>query len=185
VPKGWSAAALAFAVVAGGTGCTADDGRVTLAFEPEEGAEEAYETVIESTTFTDLPGTPAVTETDQTGLRTTQRVLDVSDGGVRVEVALNRPGIGTRTFVVRLDRAAQLTTVEEVEGVPAAALGDLGLSEIFPRPPAPRRTGRSLRASAGSSTTRCCSRRAAPRPTSRGQGDSSSSGSRTARRPPP
>jgi hypothetical protein len=41
VPKGWSTAALAFAVVAGGTGCTADDGRVTLAFEPEEGAEGA------------------------------------------------------------------------------------------------------------------------------------------------
>jgi hypothetical protein len=131
VPKGWSAAALALAV-AGATGCTADDGRVTLAFEPEEGAEEAYQTVVESITVTDLPGSPAVTETDQTRLRTTQRVLDVSDDGVRVEVALTRPGIGSRTFVVRFDRAAQLTTVEEVEGIPAAALGDLGLSEIFP-----------------------------------------------------
>jgi hypothetical protein len=59
-------------------------------------------------------------------------VLDVGDDGVRVEVALTRAGIGTRTFVVRFDRAAQLTTVEQVEGIPAAALGELGLSEIFP-----------------------------------------------------
>ena len=91
-----------------------------------------YETVVESVTVTDLPGGPPITETDQTRLVTHQRVLDVSDEGVRVEVALTRPGIGTRTFVVLFDRAGQLTAVEQVEGIPAEALGALGLSEIFP-----------------------------------------------------
>jgi hypothetical protein len=33
---------------------------------------------------------------------------------------------------MRFDRAAQLTAVESVEGIPAEALGSLGLSEIFP-----------------------------------------------------
>src|SRR5437588_271995 len=37
-----------------------------------------------------------------------------------------------RTFVVRVDRAAQLAEVRSVEGVPASALGGLGLAEIFP-----------------------------------------------------
>jgi len=115
-----------------GAGCASDDGTVTLAFEPAEGAEVQYETVVESVTVTDLPGSAPTTETDSTRLTTRQRVLDVSDEGVRVEVALTRPGIGTRTFVVRFDRAAQLTTVEQVEGIPAEALGELGLSEIFP-----------------------------------------------------
>jgi hypothetical protein len=59
-------------------------------------------------------------------------VLEVGDDGVRVEVALSRPGIGTRTVVVRFDRAAQLTAVESVEGIPADALGELGLTEVFP-----------------------------------------------------
>jgi hypothetical protein len=59
-------------------------------------------------------------------------VLDVSGDVVRVRVVLERAGSGARTYVMRFDRAAQLTEVESVEGIPAAALGQLGLSEIFP-----------------------------------------------------
>ena len=123
-------AAAALAVLAVG-GC-GDDGAVELAFRPAEGAELRYETAVESTTATDVPCQAPSRRTDSTTLATTQRVLDVGDDGVRVEVALSRPGIGTRTFVVRFDRAAQLTAVESVEGIPASALGELGLSEVFP-----------------------------------------------------
>jgi hypothetical protein len=59
-------------------------------------------------------------------------VLDAGGDTTRIEVTLDRPGVGARTFVMRFDRAAQLTAVESVEGIPAEALGELGLSEIFP-----------------------------------------------------
>lgn len=123
------AAALGVGLVAG---CGDDDGRVTLAFRPPEGTELRYTTEVESSTTTDLPCQPPETRTDRTSLESTQVVLEHDGAAVRVEVALTRPGIGTRTFVVRFDRAAQLTAVESVEGIPAEALGDLGLSEIFP-----------------------------------------------------
>jgi hypothetical protein len=124
------AAAAALPVVL--LGACDDDGAVELAFRPAEGAELRYRTAVESVTVTDVPCEPPSTRTDRTTLETTQRVLEVGDDGVRVEVSLSRAGIGTRTFVVRFDRAAQLTEVEEVEGIPAAALGELGLSEVFP-----------------------------------------------------
>lgn len=126
-----SVALLAIALVGAGCG-DGDDGRVTIAFAPPEGTELRYVTEVEATTTTDLPCQPAETRTDRTRLDATQVVLRDDGPGVRVRVALTREGIGTRTFVMRFDRAAQLTAVEEVEGIPAAALGDLGLSEIFP-----------------------------------------------------
>ena len=120
------------AVVAAASAACGNDGTVALAFRPDEGAELRYRTAVESVTVTDVPCEPPSTRTDRTTLETTQRVLEVGDDGVRVEVSLSRAGIGTRTFVVRFDRAAQLTAVEEVEGIPAAAFGELGLSEVFP-----------------------------------------------------
>ena len=120
------AAVLALAL----TGC--EDDTVDLSFRPEEGDELVYETRVESTTSTDLPCQAPSTRTDRATLTATHRVLEVGDGGVRVEVALARPGVGTRTVVVRFDRAAQLTAIDEVEGIAASALGDLGLSEVFP-----------------------------------------------------
>jgi hypothetical protein len=110
-----------------------EPGTVTLAFRPEAGQELDYDTSVESTTTTDVPcHGPATTRSDRTRLDSHQRILDVGDDGVLVEVALTRPRLGTRTFTVRFDRAAQLTAVEQVEGIPAVALGGLGLSEIFP-----------------------------------------------------
>jgi hypothetical protein len=85
------------------------------------------------------PSHPPVVPADITARH---HVLDASDGTTRVEVQLAREGLGQRTFVMRFDRAAQLTAVESVEGIPAEALGSLGLSEIFPAaagaPPARR-----------------------------------------------
>jgi hypothetical protein len=125
-------AALAVAAVL--PACGDGDGRVTLAYRPPVGTETRYVTEVSSTTISAglEPCQVADTRADRTRLDATQRVLDRDDSLARVEVALSRDGIGTRTFVVRFDRAAQLTAVESVEGIPAAALGDLGLSEIFP-----------------------------------------------------
>lgn len=122
---------LVVAVVLLAAGCE-DDGTVELTFRPATGDQLAYETEVESTTATDVPCQPPSRRTDRATLATTQEVLDVGDDGVLVEVVLSRRGIGARTFVVRFDRAAQLTAVEEVEGIPASALGELGLSEVFP-----------------------------------------------------
>src|SRR5205085_12067235 len=72
---------------------------------------------------------PGVISADFTA---SHRVLDAHNGTTRVEVRLERQGGGERTFIMRFDRAAQLTAVESVEGIPAEVLGSLGLSEIFP-----------------------------------------------------
>ena len=58
--RGAKATVLAVVLVAAAAGCASDDGTVTLAFEPAEGAEVEYETVVESVTVTDLPGSPPV-----------------------------------------------------------------------------------------------------------------------------
>ena len=48
-------------------------------------------------------------------------------------VRLSGAGQQPRDFVVRVDRAGQLATIETVEGVPSAALGNLGISELLLR----------------------------------------------------
>ncbi|MGH9138025.1 MAG: hypothetical protein ACRD0G_13440 [Acidimicrobiales bacterium] len=107
-------------------------GTVELTFAPPVGTELDYETEVESLTVTDRPGEPPTTERVATSLDVHQQVVEIRDDGVLVDVALTQPSIGTRTFTVRFDRAAQLTAFEAVEGVPSEAIGELGLSEIFP-----------------------------------------------------
>ncbi|MEY2452838.1 MAG: hypothetical protein QOD92_2412 [Acidimicrobiaceae bacterium] len=113
------------------TGCR--DDHVTITYQPRPGAAYEYTIHVVSSTTSAFPGSPAsqppVVPADITARH---RVLDASDGTTRVEVQLEREGLGQRTFVMRFDRAAQLTAVESVEGIPAEALGSLGLSEIFP-----------------------------------------------------
>ncbi|CAN5217257.1 hypothetical protein BH18ACT4_BH18ACT4_08330 [soil metagenome] len=104
------------------------DDTVDLGFRPDAGGTYSYEARVTSDTVTDLSGQLPGTVRDRTVLDVHQRVLDVGDDGVRVEVVLRRAGIGDRVFVMRFDRAAQLTAVESVEGIPAEALGQLGLS---------------------------------------------------------
>ena len=119
---------LASCVIAG-----CGDDHVTIAYRPPAGSTFTYAIHVESSTITSLPGRagePAAAV--PADLIAHQRVLDAREGTTRVEVTLEREGIGRRTFVMRFDRAAQLTAVESVEGIPAEALGSLGLSEIFP-----------------------------------------------------
>jgi hypothetical protein len=113
------------------SGCR--DDHVTIVFHPKVGAVFDYRIHVVSSTRTALPDRPKATPPSATAdLSARQRVLDTTNGTSRVEVRLTRQGIGERTFVMRFDRAAQLTAVDSVEGIPTEALGALGLSEIFP-----------------------------------------------------
>ena len=109
------------------------DDHVTIVFHPKPDTVLAYDIHVESSSTTALAGQPPrTTHPASAELTAHQRVLDVKDGITRIEVDLSRVGTGSRTFIMRFDRAAQLTAVESVEGIPAEALGSLGLSEIFP-----------------------------------------------------
>jgi hypothetical protein len=123
-------ALVAVATVALG-GCR--DDHVTIAYHPAPGSTFDYTVHVESSTVTVLPDRSSdPVKPAPADLTARQRVLDSDGATTRVEVTLGREGIGSRTFVMRFDRAAQLTAVESVEGIPAGALGSLGLSEIFP-----------------------------------------------------
>jgi len=109
------------------------DDHVKIVFDPRPGTVLAYDIHVVSSSTTTLAGQdPKSSSSPPADLTARQRVLDANGGTTRVEVDLERAGIGARTFVMRFDRAAQLTAVESVEGIPAEALGSLGLSEIFP-----------------------------------------------------
>ena len=109
------------------------DDHVTIAFDPNPGTVLDYHVHVVSSSTTALEGQAVKSSPPSAAdLTARQRVLDAHGETTRVEVELSRVGTGTRTFVMRFDRAAQLTAVESVEGIPADALGSLGLSEIFP-----------------------------------------------------
>lgn len=113
-----------------GAGCR--DGTVRLALRPSPGERSDYRIEVRAVAVTRLGDeAPRRTVTD-TVLRSRHRVLGSGPDGGQVEVRLSPEGGDTATFVVRVDRAAQPIQVERIEGLPAGALGDLGLSEIFP-----------------------------------------------------
>lgn len=118
------AAAVAFA----GLGAC-DERAVRLEYRPGAGERAAYALEVTTVTTTALKGESSRTKEDAFSLHVAHRVLSE---GTRVAVRLMGPGDAPRDFVVRLDRAGQLTSVDTVEGLPAEALGDLGLSEVFP-----------------------------------------------------
>lgn len=125
------------AVVAGlavlAAGCR--PGGVLVTFRPEAGADYDYRIEVASSSVVEVDGRPAEREHDRVTLRARHEVLSTGPRGTRVEVRLqaaddeNGP---PRTFVVTLDRSARLAEIERIENVPAAALGELGPSEIFP-----------------------------------------------------
>lgn len=127
----WFAVVAVGALSAGAVAC--DDPAVTLTYHPAVGAKTSYELRVDTSTTTKLDGQPTSARTDSFVLQSDQTVRAAARGSdTRVKVVLRGDGQRTRTFVVRLDRAGQLATVETVEGVPAASLGDLGISELLP-----------------------------------------------------
>ena len=123
-------AVVALLVAAPLAGC--DDDTVVLTFRPEVGSRYTYEVEVDSVVTRTLEGAQPSERREHAVLRATHTVLAAGPGGVRVQVVLRRAGSGSRTFVVRFDRAAQLQAVESIEGIEVETLGELGLSEIFP-----------------------------------------------------
>src|SRR5205823_6612855 len=110
--------ALLTAIVAVAVGC--GGGGVRIAFRPQPGARYEYVVTVHSTLRTELGDQPAQTDDQETVLRATHTVLRSQRAElVRVRVQLRTPGGTTRTFVVDLDRAAQLDAIETIEGLPA------------------------------------------------------------------
>lgn len=107
-------------------------GTVKIAFSPEEGAAYAYVIEVESETTTLVSGQEPRHSSNTFTLRAKHEVQSTDSDGSEVRVTLQAAGGEPRQLLVRLDRAAQLTEVVQVEGLPAEVLGELGLSEIFP-----------------------------------------------------
>jgi hypothetical protein len=105
---------------------------VLLTFRPEVGATYRYEVVVRSAATRRVDGGPPKVEREEARFDARHTVVDADDGGIRVEIQLQRAGSAARTFVVRYDRAAQLEAVESIEGISVATLSGLGLAEIFP-----------------------------------------------------
>ena len=112
------------------TACSKD--RVQVAFRPKVGDSFKYELKVKSVTVTTL-GTAAPERTvDEATLEATDTVLAADPEEVRVQVVLRRAGSPDRSFIVRFDRAAQLSGIETVEGLPPSVLGPLAFPEFLP-----------------------------------------------------
>ena len=125
-------------------------GTVEIAFRPEEGAVYRYVIDVESTTTTKVEGEDDRRSANTFSLQAKHEVQSTDREGSEVKVTLSAGGGEARELLVRLDRAAQLTEVVQVEGLPAEVLGELGLSEIFPAavgapPEGPLRPGTTWR----------------------------------------
>ena len=112
------------------TACGEDTVRVS--YRPPLGARYRHEVRVHSVTTTTLAGSGEDRTVDDLVLITEQTVLAADAEGVRVRVRLRQDGAPDRTFVVRLDRAAQLAGVETVEGLPPSVLGADALPQILP-----------------------------------------------------
>ena len=133
-------AALASAATIGLAGCRPDTVRV--AFRPAVGSHLRYQVDVRKIRTITLGSDAPQRTVDEASLEADETVLTAGPEGIRVRVELRRRGSSPRHFVVVFDRAAQLTAVESVEGLPASILEPFGLSEIFPAaagaPPARR-----------------------------------------------
>jgi hypothetical protein len=105
---------------------------VQVAFRPAVGARFRYQVEVQKTRTIRLGSDAPQHTLDEARLEADETVLAAGPEGVRVRVELRRQGSAPRTFVVLFDRAAQLTAVESIEGLPASILEPFGLSEIFP-----------------------------------------------------
>jgi hypothetical protein len=113
------------------SGC--DDPAIRLTYRPRVGTRTVYRLNVTTSSTTELEGEPIRTRKESFVLKSDQRVRTAERGAeTQVSVRLTGRGQQPRNFVVRLDRGGQLATVETVEGVPASALGNLGISELLP-----------------------------------------------------
>ena len=107
-------------------------GRVRVSYRPPNGSRATYRIEVHAVAVTRIADQPAHRTVDDEVLIARHAVLGGTGADRQVQVELRAPGGEPRSFVVRIDRAAQLAEVQEIEGLPAHVLGGLGLSEIFP-----------------------------------------------------
>jgi hypothetical protein len=105
---------------------------VRITYRPQRGDTSTYRVEVHAEVTTTIGDTAPRHTVDDQVLMARHSVLSGGAGGSSVQVRLTGQGEAPRTFVVRLDRAGHLAEVQRVEGLPASALGGLGLSEIFP-----------------------------------------------------
>jgi hypothetical protein len=105
---------------------------VQVAFRPPVGARYRYQVDVTKVRTIQLGSDGPQRTVDDARLEANETVLASGPEGIRVQVELRRVGSPPRAFVVLFDRAAQLTAVESIEGLPASILEPFGLSEIFP-----------------------------------------------------
>jgi hypothetical protein len=121
------------AVVAVALTAACEDPAIRVSYRPEVGTRTSYELRVKTSSTTKLIGEASQARHDSFVLQSDQVVRNAEEGAdTQVAVRLSGAGQEARDFVVRLDRAGQLATVESVEGVPSAALGNLGISELLP-----------------------------------------------------
>ncbi|MDQ6839187.1 MAG: hypothetical protein M3137_12875, partial [Actinomycetota bacterium] len=120
-------------LVGGLTACRRDTVRVS--FRPAVGTSYRFEVAVHSMTTTRLAGGTPERSVDDIVLRVDETVVSATGGEARVQVRLRQEGMPDRTFVVRLDRAAQLAGVDAIDGLPPSVVGPDALPEILPGAP--------------------------------------------------
>jgi len=115
------------------TACRRDTVRVS--FRPAPGANYRFEVRVHSVTTTRLAGRDPDRSVDDIVLRVDETVVSATGGEARVQVRLRQAGMPDRSFIVRLDRAAQLAGVDAIDGLPPSVVGPDALPEILPGAP--------------------------------------------------
>ena len=105
---------------------------IDVAFAPTAGVTYSYRYEIEATVTQSLDGAPPTVTEIRTTLLADQEVVEVSPGGVRAHVTLQREGSVARTSEVRLDRAGTLQGVDLIDGQPTGIFGLEGLGGVLP-----------------------------------------------------
>jgi len=120
-------------LASGLTACGRDTVRVS--FRPAVGSNYRFEVRVHSVTTTRLAASEPERSVDDIVLGVEETVVSAAGGEARVQVRLRQAGMPDRTFVVRLDRAAQLAGVDAIDGLPPSVVGPDALPEILPGAP--------------------------------------------------
>ena len=105
---------------------------VRISYRPVVGHAAVYRTSVRAVTVTSVGDEAPRRRVATSVLTARHRVLESGPDGALVEVQLHQQAAARATFVVRFDRTGLLREVRRTEGIPAEALGDLGVSEILP-----------------------------------------------------
>jgi hypothetical protein len=111
-------------------GCRPDT--VAVSFRPKVGTTYRYEIRVKATSITSLEGSAPARKVEEVRLVAVHTVLAAGPDGARVRVLVGEPDTAAQAFIVRFDRAAQLESIDSVEGASAEIVGAVGVPEIFP-----------------------------------------------------